>query len=120
MTRDPRPPGSSWRSAPLPRNWRALRTEVLRRDEGRCTWFPGSEPTGLDYRECYSNPYRCTDRATDVDHILSPTDHRIEWMRSLCKRHHDAKAATPPGRKNRTTRRSGHNMFELRHPGELR
>ena len=59
-----------WRTAPLPRDWKRIRARVLRRDRGMCTW-PG-----------------CGEKATEVDHVNGPDDHRIDSLRSLCAPHH--------------------------------
>ena len=73
----------SWRTAPLPRDWKRIRAKVLRRDGGLCQW-PG-----------------CTEPATDVDHMGDPNDHRLEMLQSLCGWHHRRKTATEAGRSYR-------------------
>lgn len=66
----------SGRTVPLPPNWAEIRQEALDRDGHRCTWkLPKSGE-------------RCPRRATDVDHMGDPDDHRLFKLRSLCGRHH--------------------------------
>lgn len=62
----------------LPPDWPARRRARLELDGQQCT--------ALD-----SRGYRCTARATDVDHHVTPHDHRIEALRSLCDFHHKQK-----------------------------
>jgi 5-methylcytosine-specific restriction protein A len=70
--------GNGWegstRKATLPPDWQAIRRAVLQRDGWRCTW---PTPTG-----------RCTERATDVDHVGDRDDHTLENLRALCAPHH--------------------------------
>lgn len=95
----------SGRSAPLPSNWRFLRAQRLKIDGYQCT--ETREDTQL----------RCESKATDVDHIGEPDDHRLIMLRSLCGWHHDIKTAGQGGRaagankKARTSREP--------HPGYL-
>lgn len=66
----------SARTSPLPRDWKRIRAAVLERDGWRCTEVRGD--TGR----------RCDARATDVDHMGDPDDHRLCMLRSLCAHHH--------------------------------
>lgn len=69
----------STRRDTLPRDWARIRTQVFRRDGYRCT-----EETAMG---------RCTEVATDCDHLGEPTDHRLEMLTSLCGPHHAAKSS---------------------------
>ena len=64
----------STRRERLPANWPALRAERLRLDHYRCRWIV--------------NGRRCTEPATDVDHIVAGDDHSMSNLRSLCSAHH--------------------------------
>lgn len=64
----------SWRTAPLPPDWKARRVHVLDRDGYRCTM-----PTRKG---------RCERWANEVDHIGDNTDHSYTNLRSLCGEHH--------------------------------
>lgn len=70
--------GSDRRSR-LPANWPALRKATFRRDGYRCT--------ALD-----QDGDRCTERATDCDHIKPGDDHRQANLTSLCGPHHRVKS----------------------------
>nr|BFF26851.1 hypothetical protein GCM10025732_48160 [Glycomyces mayteni] len=83
-----------WRTKPLPPDWGHIRLVALERDGYRCTWFPGGSVQGHDYKESYTHPYRCPNKATDVDHIDSNTNHSINNLRSLCKQHHSSKTSS--------------------------
>ena len=70
------------RTAPLPHNWAQLRRLVLNRDGQRCTWTTNGE--------------RCTERATDVDHIIPASQggtDELDNLRALCRWHHERKTA---------------------------
>src|SRR5690606_40959600 len=84
----------AWRTSPLPAGWSVLRRAVLERDGYRCTWFPGQSPRGSEYRGCYGHPYRCSNKATEVDHVHSNTDHSMNNLRSICKEHHSSKTSS--------------------------
>lgn len=93
----------SWRTSPLPSNWRALRLEVLERDQWQCT-------------RIRRDGTRCPERATDVDHTNGPDDHRLEMLRSLCgwcHRHVTAKQA------NAARTRVTEARPRTRHPGMI-
>lgn len=75
---------NSTRKNTLPPNWGALRQKILARDGHRCTWTIHGE--------------RCTERATDVDHIRPGNDHSPENLRALCRPHHRAKSSSEGGK----------------------
>ena len=77
---------TSGRTAPLPPDWPARRRAALERDGYRCVKIRGD--TGE----------RCPDRATDVDHMGAPDDHRLHMLQSLCAFHHARKTAAQGGR----------------------
>ena len=52
----------------LPPNWSTVRQQVLRRDGFECSF--------------------CSNRATDVDHIGSRNNHRLDNLRALCSECH--------------------------------
>ena len=108
---------ASWRTEPLPSDWRRIRAGVLARDGHRCTWFPGSDPSGSDYLTAYQHPYRCSSRATDVDHVGDPGDHDHTNLRSLCSRHHASKTASDAVSKRQSDRRRRTGFEPPRHPG---
>ena len=72
-----------WRTTPLPSDWDAIRTAVLRRDGGRCT-------------SKMKDGTRCRDRATDVDHIIPAhrggTDNAAN-LTAICDWHHRRKTS---------------------------
>ncbi|EPD63164.1 HNH endonuclease [Streptomyces sp. HGB0020] len=70
---------TSWRTAPRPTGWKRIRLGILERDDGQCTWIDDGE--------------RCTEPATDVDHIGDPEDHSPGNLRSLCGYHHRKRTA---------------------------
>lgn len=67
---------TSKRKAELPPGWPAIRRRILTRDGHQCTW------TRVDTGQ------RCTETATDVDHIGDPHDHADSNLRGLCGYHH--------------------------------
>lgn len=93
--------GRSWnhsnRKAQLPKNWKMIRQEVLLRDSYHCT-----------ERDQYG--FRCEQPASDVDHIVRGSDHRIQNLRSLCKRHHTRKSSSEGN--------AAKKRFSKKHPGE--
>jgi 5-methylcytosine-specific restriction endonuclease McrA len=64
----------------LPPNWPSIRRRILRRDGHRCV-----------VRDPYGK--RCSEPATDVDHIRPGNDHSDSNLRSVCEWHHDRKSA---------------------------
>ena len=88
----------------LPRNWTQLRRRRLEIDGYQCVAIRAD--TGE----------RCSDRATDVDHLVEMSDdHRIEALQSLCSHHHDAKTAAAAGRASAQKRKKP----QPRHPGVI-
>lgn len=87
----------------LPSDWNKIRVQVLKRDEGRCTW---RLPSGA----------RCPRAATDVDHMGDRDDHRLHKLRSLC-RHHHQKVTAKQAFVGRRARRQGRQKRVERHPG---
>lgn len=98
---------SSWRTAPLPANWKALRERVLFRDGRRCQ----GEGDGIG-RVCGAE-------ATDVDHVVPASQggtDDLDNLQSLCRWHHRRKtgheggtaaAAANPSRVRRPERHPG-------------
>ena len=74
----------SARTAPLPKGWTAIRRRILKRDGYTCTWMTYGA--------------RCTQAATDVDHIGDPDNHSDDNLRSLCAPHHRARSSSQGGR----------------------
>lgn len=70
-------PGS-WRSAPLPANWRSIREAVFERDGYRCTELVDG--------------VQCPQRASECDHVGSAGDHSMANLVSLCTVHHRSKS----------------------------
>lgn len=92
---------TSSRTTPLPPNWRQLRATILNRDGHQCTAIRGD--TGQ----------RCEAKATDVDHIGDPSDHRPHMLRSLCAYHHRRVTGAQGG----TAIRAKTNHPAPKHPG---
>lgn len=82
---------TSWRTAPRPKGWKNLRTQVIARDGGRCTWVQDFSDGGT-WRNG-AHPKRCPTPGTDVDHIGDPTDHSLGNLRLLCSDHHRGRTA---------------------------
>lgn len=78
----------SGRTSPLPKAWRFIRGNVLKRDNYQCQWV--REDTGL----------LCLAKATDVDHIDDPDNHKHSNLQSLCGYHHKQKTAQQGGLAN--------------------
>lgn len=78
----------SGRTVELPKAWRMIRGNVLRRDNYQCRWV--REDTGL----------LCLAKATDVDHIGDPDNHKHANLQSLCAWHHKQKTAQQGGLAN--------------------
>ncbi|MGC9543606.1 HNH endonuclease [Streptomyces sp. UG1] len=72
------PPGTR-RTSPLPADWAARRAAVFERDGNRCTWLEDGQ--------------RCTQEASDCDHIGDPDDHSLDALRALCGYHHRKRTA---------------------------
>lgn len=64
---------------------------------------------------------RCTEPATDVDHIRRGDDHREENLRSLCSWHHNRKSSQEGGEARGAIRKRNAASFSRReaHPGLL-
>lgn len=92
---------TSNRTSPLPRNWKELRRFVLKRDGYQCTAIRGD--TGQ----------RCTERATDVDHVGDDADHSPKNLTSLCAHHHRRKTGAQGGAAIRQRERT----VAPKHPG---
>lgn len=90
----------SGRTVPLPKAWRFIRGNVLKRDNYQCVQI--REDTGLP----------CGARATDVDHIDGPDNHKHSNLQSLCSYHHDQKTASQGGQANAAKSRK-----DQGHPG---
>ncbi|MGW6624221.1 HNH endonuclease [Nocardia sp. NPDC055002] len=91
---------SSNRSADLPENWEALRSQVLRRDQ----WI------------CQIQGRSCLGAANEVDHILRGNDHSLGNLRAACSRCHGIKSARE-GVTRREQLRAQRKRPTERHPG---
>lgn len=72
--------GSTRRSR-LPADWPQRVAAVLKRDGYRCTHVRVDTET------------RCTERATDADHVVHGDDHRLSNLAAKCGYHHREKTA---------------------------
>lgn len=72
------PWSTSDRKSRLPSDWRTRRKVVLDRCGGRCEYMRSSGK-------------RCSNKATDVDHIVAGDDHSLENLQGLCSWHHRQK-----------------------------
>ena len=86
----------SQRHDTLPRNWAAVRRQVLTRDKHRCTL----------------NGPHCTSTATHVDHIGPPDNHTPTNLRAACQPCHMRRTQTQsitarPNRKRPTETHPG-------------
>jgi 5-methylcytosine-specific restriction enzyme A len=90
----------SGRTVPLPRAWKMIRANVLKRDSYQCQWR--REDTGV----------LCLAHATDVDHIDDPSNHKHSNLQSLCSYHHKQKTAQQGGLANAAKYRK-----QKSHPG---
>lgn len=97
----------STRRERLPANWATeIRPRILNRDGHQCTWL--------------TNGVRCTQRATDVDHIQRGDNHEDWNLRSLCSPHHRAKSSREGGTAPRRRSRYYVKRPEEPHPGMKR
>lgn len=98
--------GSNRRSR-LPKDWPKIRNRVLKRDQHTCTHI--------------DDGIRCSERATEVDHIRPGDDHRESNLRSLCSDHHQAKSSAEGGAALAAQRRRHNARFRRTetHPGLL-
>lgn len=93
--------GSTRRSR-LPNDWYTrIRPRILHRDGHQCT---ARDHTGK----------RCTEPATDVDHIIPGDDHRDDNLTALCTWHHLRKTAAEA---NRARKRYTNRRPREPHPG---
>lgn len=99
---------NSDRRSRLPADWPKRRRRVLIRDGHRCT-----------HRS--ADGVRCSEPATDVDHIVPGDDHRESNLRSLCAGHHRAKSSAEGARAQAAQRRRIDKRFRRTedHPGLL-
>lgn len=70
----------STRRQRLPADWHIIAARILTRDGHQC-------------RAVLTDGTRCTERATDVDHIVRGDDHSDANLQSLCGWHHKRKTA---------------------------
>ncbi|MFE5828757.1 HNH endonuclease [Streptomyces sp. NPDC056508] len=68
----------------LPKDWPAIVRRIKRRDRHRCTTV-------------FETAGRCTQRGTDVDHIIPGDDHSDDNLRLLCRWCHSKKSAREGG-----------------------
>ncbi|MFI9123898.1 HNH endonuclease [Streptomyces bikiniensis] len=68
----------------LPKDWPAIVRRIKRRDGYRCT-------------SVFETAGRCTQRGTDVDHIIPGDDHSDDNLRLLCRWCHAKKSAREGG-----------------------
>lgn len=81
----------STRKSRLPRGWAGLRARILARDGHRCTRLEDGQ--------------RCTQHATDVDHIDRGAGDYPANLASLCSWHHAQKTAAEGNAARTRTRR---------------
>lgn len=81
---------ASDRRSRLPGDWAKRRAQVFKRDGYRCVWVERGK--------------RCTEDATDCDHIIPNDDHGLENLRALCAAHHDIKTREDLAAKRREIR----------------
>jgi len=93
------------RAARLPPDWPQRRAAALTRDGYRCTRIRADDT-------------RCTETATDVDHIAPGDDHELDNLASLCGWHHQRKSAQEGGQAAWMNRPPKRRPVE-RHPGSL-
>ncbi len=91
----------STRNERLPNNWKRLRARVLDRDGHRCTRL--------------EHGARCTQRATEVDHIDRDNGDSPGNLASLCTWHHAQKTAAEGNRARTRQRREAEP-----HPGLIK
>lgn len=93
------------RRARLPKDWKSRRIAVLNRDGRRCRVL--SEETGM----------RCTEVATEVDHIHPGDNHDLHNLQAICSWHH-AKKSSAEGRAAKIKIEPRYRKPE-KHPGAL-
>jgi len=92
---------SSNRKARLPREWHRLRAIVLRNANHQC--------------EVIENGKRCTNTATEVDHIIAGDDHTLGNLRAICTDHHKLKSSA----EGNTARKQKYSHRVEPHPGYI-
>lgn len=99
---------TSDRRSRLPSDWPAIRRRILKRDGYRCTALMRDRT-------------RCTEEATDVDHIRPGDDHDDSNLTSLCGWHHARKSSREGGQALAAKRKKIHSKFRRTedHPGSL-
>ena len=65
----------------LPPGWGKIRARILQRDGHQCT------------HTRYDTGARCSEVATEVDHIVPGNDHSDTNLRALCRYHHGQKSS---------------------------
>lgn len=101
-------PGS-WRSAPLPSNWAAIRRRVFERDGYVC-------------QEILDGDVQCGAPASECDHTGDPGDHSLSALRALCGPCHRHKSAASANEAMRAKRAEIDKRLRKpveKHPGML-
>ena len=62
---------------------------------------------------------RCTEPASDVDHIIPSDDHSLTNLQALCSWHHVRKTAREGHEANRARNRPRRRRQDKPHPGEI-
>ncbi|KOV10358.1 HNH endonuclease [Streptomyces sp. XY431] len=96
----------STRRERLPSDWPTRRQVVLRRDAWRCVAVTRDGD-------------RCTEAATDVDHIRPGDDHSLDNLQALCRWHHGRKSAYEGVTARAARPRPGRARPVGRHPADL-
>ncbi|MFF2123712.1 HNH endonuclease [Kitasatospora sp. NPDC058184] len=91
----------------LPRDWQTRRLSVLRRAGYQCEHIR------------HDTEQRCTELATDVDHIQRGDDHELSNLQALCRWHHGKKSAEEGSTARRKPRARRERDPEV-HPNDLR
>ncbi|GGN40200.1 hypothetical protein GCM10010109_68990 [Actinoplanes campanulatus] len=91
----------------LPQNWPSIQRRILKNAEFRCT--------------VRTEGKRCTEQATEVDHIRAGDDHRDSNLRAICGWHHQQKSSREGGEAYAANRRRQAAKFKRTeaHPGLL-
>ena len=97
---------TSRRRDELPSNWQQLRRQTFTRCGGICEH---REPDGQ----------RCTNRATDCDHIKRGNDHSLDNLQGLCSEHHKAKTQREAKQSQRARYIEARKRPQEDHPGIL-
>lgn len=99
----------------LPKNWPKLRAACLKRDNCVCQW-------GSLEDDRVAPSFRCSVKANQADHVGANSDHRLENLRSLCRRHHARRSARQGAAASATARQeraAARINTPNRHPGLL-